>query len=76
MAESMARRNPPSCPFPIVGLLHRRIEHTLAGGPDIGSGAIAADEREDGVIGNGKLAVIDRDFAAMRRGDVFVWHVS
>src|SRR5206468_3436934 len=34
-----------------VGLLHRRVEHALAGGPNVRPGAVTADEWNDGMIG-------------------------
>src|SRR4029078_2850691 len=36
--------------LPAIRLLHRRVEHALAGTPDVGTGAIAFDERDDGLI--------------------------
>ncbi len=37
----------------------RRLEHARAGAPDIGSRAVASDERQDGMIGNVQPAVPD-----------------
>src|SRR5690606_6151673 len=34
--------------------------------PDVRAGAVAVEEREDGVIRNGELAVVDGDFLALR----------
>ena len=57
-----------------VGLLHRGIEHALAGGPDVRAGAVAADEGQDGVVRDVEFAVLDGDLAAGGRSDVFVGH--
>ena len=51
-----------------VGLLHRGIEHALAGRPDIRAGAVAADEREHGVVRNVQLSVLDGDSCRRRAG--------
>ena len=57
-----------------VSLLHRGIEHALAGRPDVRAGAVAADEREEGLSGTMRFAVLDGNLAAGGRGDVFVGH--
>jgi len=58
-----------------IGFRDGRIEHAHAGGPDVGTGAVAADEGENGVFRNGKFAVRDGDFTAGGRRDVFIGHV-
>src|SRR5438132_10145983 len=40
-----------------VGLVHGGVEDGLAGAPDVGAGAVALDEREDGVGGDVEAAV-------------------
>src|ERR1019366_6172322 len=57
-----------------VGFGHRRVEHAHAAGPDVRAGAVAADEGEDGIFGNGEFAVRDGDFSARGRGNVFIGH--
>jgi hypothetical protein len=44
----------------IVGLLDRSIKYANRGAPDVRTGAIALDERNDRVIGHGQLAVPNR----------------
>src|SRR5205085_5611519 len=58
--------------FAAISLLNRAIEHALAGCPNVGPGAIAADERQDRVIRHLQLSILDRDFSASRWGNVFV----
>ena len=36
-------------------LLHRRVEDAHAGAPDVGSGAVAFDERDDRIVGHDQL---------------------
>ena len=60
--------------FAAVGFLDRGIEHAFARSPDVRSRAVATDEREDGVVGNVELAVLDGNLAAFGWGDVFVCH--
>ena len=45
-----------------VGLLHRRIEHALAGRPDVRPGAVAADEGKDRVVRDVQFAVLEWKF--------------
>ncbi len=52
-----------------VGLGDRGVEHAHGGAPDVGAGAVAFDERDDGLVGNGELAVGDRDLLALRGHD-------
>ena len=52
--------HPGDLAFAAVGLLHRGIEHAQARGPDVRAGAVAADERNDRVVGNGEFAAGDR----------------
>ena len=42
-----------------IGLLHRRIEHTDAGGPDVRPGAVTANERENGIVRHLELAILN-----------------
>lgn len=51
-----------------VGLSHRRIEHLLSGGPDVHSGAVTANERDDRIVRNYGLAVFEADWGALGRG--------
>src|SRR5206468_3741518 len=60
--------------FAAVGLVHGGVEHALAGGPDVWTRAVAADKRDDRVVRNGEFAVLNGDFAAGRRRDIFVSH--
>ncbi len=60
--------------FAAVGFGHRRVEHAHAGGPDVRAGAVAADERDDRMIGHGELAVLDGNFSAGGRSHVFISH--
>src|SRR5208282_5486110 len=57
-----------------IGLLDRRVEHTLARRPNVRSRAVAADEGNDRLVRNFEFAVLNRDFSARRRGEVFVGH--
>src|SRR5436190_948025 len=80
VAEFLERRfagehfEPGDLAFAAVGLLHSRIEHALAGGPDVRSRAVAADERENRVVRNAKFAVLNSDFGTGRRSDIFIGH--
>ena len=69
---------PGNLAFAAVSLLHRGIEHTDAGRPDVRAGAVAADEGQGGVGRDVELAVLDGNFrhsvAASRRGHVFIGH--
>ena len=47
-----------------IGLLDGGFEDSMAGGPDVGSRAVAADEWDYGIIWNDELAVADRDLPA------------
>ena len=57
-----------------VGFFHRRVHDAHAGGPDVAPGAVAADEGDDRIIGDGEDAVFDGDFAASGGSDVLVSH--
>jgi hypothetical protein len=46
---------PGNLAFAAVSLVDGRVEHPLAGGPNIRPGAVAADERDDGMIGHTSL---------------------
>ena len=45
-----------------VCLLHGRVEDALRGAPDVAAGAVAFDERDDGMVGNGEfsIGILDR----------------
>ena len=60
--------------FATVRLLHRGIEHALAGVPDVGAGAVAPNEWKDGIIRNVKFAVGNGDCASRWWSRVFVGH--
>ncbi len=60
--------------FAAVGLLDGGVEDPLAGGPDVRPGAVAANEGNDGMVGNVEFALGNGDFAARRWIDVFVGH--
>ena len=47
-----------------VGLLHRGVEHPHARPPDVAAGAVAFDERNDGLVGHVQFAVRDADLLA------------
>ena len=57
------------------GLLHGGIEDASTGRPNIGAGAVAADEGNDGIFRDVEFALGNGDFAAGGRYDVFVSHV-
>src|SRR5262249_59275995 len=46
------------------GLRDRRIEHPGSGAPDVGTGAVAFDERDDGMVGDDPASVPIIDFGA------------
>ena len=50
-----------------VGFFDRSVEDTQRSFPDIAAGAVALDERYDGIIGNVVLAVAITDFLSVRR---------
>jgi hypothetical protein len=58
-------------------LLHCRVEDAHARAPDVGPGAIALDERDDGIVGNDHCAVAPHDRCAVGwRFEVReLWHV-
>src|SRR5688572_29419401 len=60
--------------FAAVGLFHRCVENALARRPDIRSGAVTADERNDRVFWNVKFSVLNRDFPACWRSHIFISH--
>ena len=47
-----------------VGFLHCGLEDALAGRPDVRSGAVAANKRQDGMIRNVQFSVFEGDFSA------------
>ena len=51
----------------LVGLLHGRIEHAQRGLPDVAAGAVAFDERNDGVVRDLILAAGVADLLSVRR---------
>ena len=58
-----------------VGLRDRGVEDAHAGAPDVGPGAVALDERDDGLVRDLQLAVLDRDLGAVGGHlDVLVGH--
>ena len=48
-----------------IGLLYRGVHDAHAGSPDVRAGAIAFDERNDGVVRDGELTVVDGDLRAL-----------
>ena len=58
-----------------VGLLHRGIHHLHARGPDVGPCAVTSNERDDWIFRHIELAVLDRNFSAGGRGNIFIGHV-
>src|SRR5207302_2853781 len=44
-----------------VGFLHGGVEDADAGAPDVGAGAVAFDEGDDRLVGDGQLAVADEN---------------
>ena len=65
---------PGDFPFPAIGRLNRRVKDPHAGSPDVRPRAVAANKGDDGIMGNTEFAAGDADFAAGRRGDVFIGH--
>jgi hypothetical protein len=65
---------PGNFPLAGVGLGHRGIEHADAGGPDVRAGAVAADERDDGVVRHVEFAVFNVNFFAGGDGASGVGH--
>ena len=59
---------PLDTPLAAVGLRHRRIEHPLGGGPDVHTGAIAADEGDDRVVGHHRQAALEADRSPLAGG--------
>src|SRR5437762_4255533 len=55
--------------LPAVGLLDRRVEHPHGCAPDVRAGAVTLDERDDRVVRDPELAVVDRDLLALRELD-------
>src|SRR4029078_10569460 len=47
--------------FPAIGFLDRGVEHAHAGAPDVRTGAVALDERNDRMIGNDQATVLSRN---------------
>src|SRR5262249_58160149 len=62
-------RQPGDRPGAAVGLLAGGVEDRLAGPPDVGAGAVALDERDDGMVRNLELPVHVADRVACRDGD-------
>src|SRR5438128_187963 len=54
---------------PPVGLLHGGVQHAHGRAPDVGAGAVALDERDDRVVRDAELPVVDRDLVAPRNLD-------
>ena len=54
--------------FAVVRLSHSRIEHLLGGRPDVYSGAVAANERNDRIVPHHGVAVFEADWGAVQRG--------
>ena len=64
---------PDDPPFAGEGAFHRRVKHSLGGLPDIPSGAVAFDIRNNGVVRHHKLAISKGDSSAfLRHGDSVV----
>src|SRR5262249_55601333 len=61
--------HPGDPPAAAVGLLDGGVEDRLAGPPDVGAGAVALDERDDGMLGNLELPVRVADRVACGDGD-------
>ena len=53
---------------PAIGFSHSRIEHFLGGGPYIYPRSIASDERNDRIVGNHGLTVLEADRSASAGG--------
>jgi len=58
----------------VVGLPDRRVKHALAGGPNIGARAVAADERQYRVGRHVQFAVDDGNLFAGWRDNILVRH--
>src|SRR5256712_159025 len=56
--------------LPLVGLLDGRVQHAHGGAPDVGTGAVALDERDDRGVRYPELPVVDRDLVAPRNLDL------
>src|SRR3989475_8880856 len=54
---------------PPVGLRHGGVQHAHGRAPDVGAGAVALDERDDRVVRDAELPVVDRDLVAPRNLD-------
>ncbi len=54
--------HPGDFPGPAVCFFDRRVQHAHRSRPDVGAGAIALDEGEDGIVGDVEHAVADGDF--------------
>src|SRR5260370_40933408 len=60
--------------FPVVCFFDRRIEDAHARGPDVRPGAVPANERNDRLVRDLQLSLVDGNFFAWWRRDVFVRH--
>src|SRR5439155_20813193 len=66
--EHLLPRDPPVA---AVGLRHRRVEHAHGGAPDVGAGAVAFDERDDGMIRDDHLTALQADRLTQDRTHAF-----
>src|SRR5260370_33829249 len=60
--------------FPVVCFFDRCIEDAHARGPDVRPGAVPANERNDRLVRDLQLSLVDGNFFAWWRRDVFVRH--
>src|SRR5271166_4060099 len=72
----LARENfkPGNFPRALIGLFDRSVEHPFASCPDIRTGAISADERNDWIVRTLDYSVVRRDFVSGRRLNILVCH--
>src|SRR5258708_6251233 len=66
--------NPPPFARPAVSLTPRRIEHPLAGLPNVRPRAVTTDEWKHRIGWHIQLAVADGNLSARRRRNIFVSH--
>src|SRR5690606_34688643 len=66
--------HPRDLPPAAIGLLDGRVEHPLAGAPDVRSGPVAADEGDDGPVGNDEFAGLEPDLFPRWNGASGVRH--
>ena len=60
--------HPGDLPLAAVRLLDRGVEHAHRRAPDVGAGAVALDEGDDGIVGDVERALLERDRLALGRG--------